>query len=59
MGILRRGYAIISNDEGRTISSIKQVQLGEGIRARLVDGLINATVNTKKPIEEMRNGKAK
>ncbi len=58
-GILRRGYAIISNAEGRTISSIKQVQLGEGIRARLVDGLINATVNTKKPIEEMRNGKAK
>lgn len=41
---LQRGYAILTNDDGETISSIHQVEPDEIIVARLLDGDIAAAV---------------
>ena len=57
--ILKRGYAIITDKKGRSISSIKQVQLDQEINARVFDGVIRSTVNETQPIEEQKNGKEK
>jgi exodeoxyribonuclease VII large subunit len=57
--VLKRGFAIISDLEGKIISSIEQVKLGQEIQTRLIDGTINAQVNGKQAIEEMRNDKEK
>lgn len=57
--ILKRGFAIISDLEGKIISSIGQVKLGQEFQTRLIDGTINAQVNGKQAIEEMRNDKEK
>jgi len=57
--ILKRGYAIITDKKGRSISSIKQVQLDQEINARVFDGVIRSTVNETQPIEEQKNDKEK
>ena len=57
--ILKRGYAIITDKKGRSVSSIKQVQLGQEINARVFDGVIRSTVNETQPKEEQKNGKEK
>jgi len=57
--ILKRGYAIITDKKGRSVSSIKQVQLDQEINARVFDGVIRSTVNETQPIEEQKNGKEK
>jgi len=57
--ILKRGYAIITDKKGRSVSSIKQVQLDQEIDARVFDGVIRSTVNETQPKEEQKNGKEK
>ena len=57
--ILKRGYAIITDKKGRSVSSIKQVQLDQEINARVFDGVIRSTVNETQPKEEQKNGKEK
>ena len=57
--ILKRGYAIITDKKGRSVSSIKQVQLDQEIDARVFDGVIRSTVNETQPIEEQKNDKEK
>lgn len=59
LGVLKRGYAIISDGDGNTMRSIKQVQLGERMQTRMADGLIQSDVNAIQPIEETQNGKEK
>ena len=55
--ILKRGYAIISDSSGALISSIKQVQLGLEMHARVQDGTIRANVNSIHPQKEAEDGK--
>lgn len=46
---LQRGYAIVTTDDGRTVSSIEQVEPDEIIVARLIDGDIAAAVVDVEP----------
>ena len=55
--ILKRGYAIISDSSGALISSVKQVQLGMEMHARVQDGTISASVSSIHPQKEMEDGK--
>jgi exodeoxyribonuclease VII large subunit len=55
--ILKRGYAIISDSSGALISSVKQVQLGMEMHARVQDGTINASVSSIHPQKEIEDGK--
>lgn len=49
---LQRGYAILSGDEGRPISSVQHVQPGDTFTARLWDGLIDATAESTSTVGE-------
>ena len=42
--VLRRGYAYLSNEKGRAVSSVGDLSSGEGFIAHLSDGTIQATV---------------
>lgn len=42
--VLQRGYAWLSDQEGRTISSAQQTFAGQGLRATLADGKVDLTV---------------
>ena len=55
--ILKRGYAIISDSSGALISSVKQVQLGMEMHARVQDGTISASVSSIHPQKEIEDGK--
>ncbi len=48
MKVLARGYSLAQNGEGRILSSVSQVALGEEITLRLSDGRLNCTVMNKK-----------
>lgn len=44
---ISRGYAVITSaDTGDVISSVKQVEAGENVTARLKDGKLDCTVDT-------------
>ena len=47
---LHRGYAILTNDDGETITSITQVAPDEVVLARLIDGDIAAAVVDVEPL---------
>ncbi|MGD0707771.1 MAG: exodeoxyribonuclease VII large subunit [Anaerolineaceae bacterium] len=47
LAVLGRGYAVVSDAEGRIIRSMGKVQPGDGIDVRLVDGRLDATVNRR------------
>ncbi len=57
LSVLKRGYTIITNHDGEIISSVKQVQLGEEIHARILDGVIESKVTGKKLLKEKNYGK--
>jgi len=42
--VLQRGYAIVSDDQGRILSSVKGTKPGDAIRVRLSDGTLDAEV---------------
>ncbi len=46
LNILKRGYAFVENN-GAPVKSVTQLQVGEQITIRVVDGEVNATVNDK------------
>ncbi|MCD7880761.1 MAG: exodeoxyribonuclease VII large subunit [Clostridiales bacterium] len=48
MKVLARGYSLAQNGEGRILSSVSQVALGEEITLRVADGRLNCTVMNKK-----------
>ena len=43
--VLSRGYAWLSTEHGETVSSVRQLQAGQIVRATLVDGGVELTVN--------------
>ena len=51
LATLQRGYAILTTDDGRTVSSITDVEPDETIIARLIDGDIAAAVIDVEPHE--------
>jgi exodeoxyribonuclease VII large subunit len=42
--ILQRGYALLADEQGRTVSSVRQTQPGQALRATLADGEVALTV---------------
>jgi exodeoxyribonuclease VII large subunit len=46
-GVLKRGYAMVTNETGEIVSSISQVQEGTNLKTRLSDGIITSTVKKK------------
>jgi exodeoxyribonuclease VII large subunit len=43
--VLQRGYAWLSDEDGRTISSVKQTFAGQALQATLADGKVDLTVS--------------
>ncbi len=43
--VLKRGYSILLNSEGKAISSIKEIQAGQKIKTVVNDGTITSTVD--------------
>ena len=44
-GVLLRGYAIVEDETGRAVSSVRGLKEGQRIRARLADGRVSAVVD--------------
>jgi exodeoxyribonuclease VII large subunit len=42
--VLRRGYAWLNQEDGKTLTSVKQTQAGQKLRATLADGGVDLTV---------------
>jgi exodeoxyribonuclease VII large subunit len=42
--ILQRGYAWLTQDDGRPVSSVGQVQTGQSLQATLADGTVDLRV---------------
>ena len=42
--VLKRGYAIVNNEDGKQVVSVNQVKMGENINVNLKDGNITATI---------------
>lgn len=47
--VLARGYAWVSDEQGRVISSAKQLNAGQAIQAQFMDGKVKATVTQSIP----------
>ncbi|MCK3657605.1 exodeoxyribonuclease VII large subunit [Pasteurellaceae bacterium Pebbles2] len=47
--VLARGYSIAENAQGKAISSIQQVHLGEPLQTRIADGVIISTIQKIEP----------
>mgnify|MGYP003294174800 CR=1 FL=1 len=45
--VLKRGYAIITDDKGNVVESINKINIGQNISMNLNDGIVTATVNSK------------
>jgi exodeoxyribonuclease VII large subunit len=42
--VLQRGYALLSDEQGRPVSSVQQTHAGQALRAALADGEVDLTV---------------
>ncbi len=42
--VLQRGYALLTDTEGRAVTSVRQAQPGDALRATLADGVVDVTV---------------
>ena len=49
--VLARGYAVVQDGENRMIRRASQVQLGEKLRVRLLDGALLCTVDECLPAD--------
>ena len=47
--VLKRGYAWLQNQEGRALSSVKDLAPGQTVKARLADGQADLSVNSITP----------
>ena len=50
LATLRRGYAVLSDAEGRLFSSVEDVDVGQAVTIRVADGRIGAIVDGVEPI---------
>jgi exodeoxyribonuclease VII large subunit len=48
-GVLRRGYAWLSDDHGRALVSTSQLSVGQSVRAVLADGAAVAQITSVRP----------
>ena len=46
--VLARGYSLTQDEEGKLLTSVEQVQPGQGIQVRLSDGSLDCTVMKKR-----------
>lgn len=46
--VLKRGYSILEGEDGKILSSVKEIEEGSALTARLSDGIIKAKVLAKK-----------
>ncbi|MBR4427103.1 MAG: exodeoxyribonuclease VII large subunit, partial [Spirochaetales bacterium] len=51
LAVLERGYSIVTDESGKTVKSIKDVAMGQGLDIRVADGRIRADVR------EVENGR--
>ena len=56
LNTLSRGYAIVQNDEGKAIASVRNVRIGESITVSLSNGNFTAIVDGIHKTEEIKNG---
>ena len=49
--VLGRGYAIAEDAQGRTIRSVSEAAVGDGLEVRLKDGSLGCRVETRKELE--------
>ena len=47
--VLRRGYAWLTNDKGRAVTSVAQVAPGDALQATLTDGVVDLRVTSQIP----------
>jgi len=47
LAVIARGYSAVFSDDGRLIKSVDQVEIGESINFKTVDGSVNAVVKGK------------
>jgi exodeoxyribonuclease VII large subunit len=47
MAVLQRGYAVVRQADGKVVTSVGQVQAGQEINVRVIDGQFGATVKKK------------
>ncbi|HVL44330.1 MAG TPA: exodeoxyribonuclease VII large subunit, partial [Acidovorax sp.] len=43
--VLQRGYALLTDTNGQAVTSIRQAQPGDALRATLADGAVDVTVS--------------
>lgn len=56
LAVLQRGFAVVHNAEGRLLTSVRQVGVGDEVSVRLTDGSFGATVREIHPMEGEENG---
>ena len=49
-GILRRGYAILNDAEGKTVDSIKNISIGQELTVSLFGGTLKVAVTGIQPV---------
>ena len=45
LAVLSHGYSMVEDSDGRIVSSVTDISVGDAIRIKLADGAIDATVN--------------
>ena len=55
LATLERGYAIIEDAKSQTKAKVAQVRVGDVVRARLQDGVLNCEVRSIEPDAESRS----
>ena len=46
LAVLERGYGILTDETGKTLSTVRDVKEGQNVRMRLADGTVGAQVHT-------------
>jgi exonuclease VII large subunit len=47
--VLSHGHSAAEDNDGSIVGSVNDVEIGENVRIRLSDGIVNATVTQKTP----------
>ena len=55
LAVLKRGYAVVSGEDGQRLASVKTVRWGEELTTRLADGQIIAVVQEIKELDDEKN----
>jgi exodeoxyribonuclease VII large subunit len=59
VGVLKRGYALVSRADGQIAASLDEIQLDEALSVRLVDGSFGARVTSLEPNHKAGRSHAK